>query len=185
MSEKTVRNWLIFGIIVIILAFIFVLTEPKEEQPKPVFTFPASMVVQNYSGKSYIDTIAMVTLYNIMEYDSINLSIHDMPYNMSTPTHDIAGYMTVNPYQRHVYFLFVDPQCTTVSNIDLIAHEMVHIQQYESGDLKYLMDNSGVIYKGDTIRSEDVPYDKRPHEIDAFAQERILAKSLNKMIYNR
>jgi len=185
MNEKASRNWFIFGIIVIILAFIFVLTEPDKEQSKPVFEFPTSIEVNNYSGKSYIDTIAMVTLYNIMEYDTINLSIHDMPFDMPNEKHDIAGYMTVNPFQKHTYFLFVDPQCTSISNINLIAHEMVHIQQYESGDLKHMPDNSGVIYRGDTIRSKEVPYDKRPHEIDAFKQELIIAKLLNKMIYNR
>ena len=185
MSEKSTRNWLIFGIIVIILAFIFVLTEPKEIEPKPVFEFPTSLKVDNYSGKSYIDTIAMVALYDIMEYDTISLSIHDMPYNMTNEEHTLAGYMTTNPFQRHTYFLFVDPQNTSVSNINLIAHEMQHVRQYESGDLKTLPDNSGVIFKGDTIRAKEVPYAKRAHELDAFAQELVIAKLLNQIIYNR
>jgi hypothetical protein len=185
MSDTKFIRWLIFGLVVIVAMFIFVLTEPKEKEPKPVFEFPSSIVVNNFSNKSYIDTIAMVTLYDVLELDSINLSIHDMPIGMSNENHTLAGYITANPFQRHTYFLFVDPQCTTVSNIELIAHEMSHVKQYESGDLKPLMDNSGVIYKGDTIRSAKVKYMDRAHEIDAFAQELIIAKLLNKMIYNR
>ena len=181
MNERTVRNWLIVGIIVVILAFIFVITEKKPE--KQTLSFDSSLKVENYSSKSYVDTLVLVVLDKIFEYDSITVLIHDMPIPMQDETHSVAGFITRNPFQPNVYYLFVDVQNTQVSNERLVAHEMIHLRQYEDGRLKVLPNNKGMIFDGDTIIYELLSYENRPYEVEASMGEIEIAREMRYLIY--
>ena len=57
----------------------------------------------------------------------------------------------------------------------IICHEMIHLQQYETGDLDLDMRTKTFYWKGKAYR--DIPYMDRPWEIETFRKDRKLLKA--------
>lgn len=59
--------------------------------------------------------------------------------------------------------------------ISTLAHEMSHVKQYATGQLRYDYCNSNVsIWEGKKYNSDEIDYDDLPWEIDALKSERAL-----------
>jgi len=65
--------------------------------------------------------------------------------------------------------------------IEVLSHEVIHMQQYASGNLVY--DNLDVIWKGETIGLNSKEYEERPWESDAFARQSALIDLVEKKLY--
>lgn len=61
---------------------------------------------------------------------------------------------------------------------EVIAHELIHIQQYERGQLRLLPSPLFVVWNGRTYSLLNTPYKYRPWEIDAFNRSPALARKL-------
>lgn len=56
-----------------------------------------------------------------------------------------------------------------------LAHELSHVRQYATGQLRYDYSNSSVsIWEGKKYNSDIIPYEKLPWEIDAARSEKAL-----------
>lgn len=65
--------------------------------------------------------------------------------------------------------------------IRVICHEIVHVQQYISGDLVYQDDI--LIWKGQNVDLQRVEYQEREWEIDAFRKENQLINSVEEVLW--
>lgn len=64
-----------------------------------------------------------------------------------------------------------------ISNLlDILAHESVHICQFERGDLRMSSDLKTVDWKGKTFYNTTVPYFDRPWEVEAINKTRKLVR---------
>lgn len=82
--------------------------------------------------------------------------------------------------QPHHYILYVR------EDIDLsyvICHELVHLKQYESGNLKVSADFKEITWNGH-VYNDNYPYDKREWEQEAFSKQFVLWKMFKKFKRN-
>jgi hypothetical protein len=168
-----------FGIIIAII-----INRQKEKRINH-FEFPVTMVAQNYTDNYRADTIAMVILNRIFKFDTIRLNIYNTPKHLSKDEYEIIGFIQKNPYEKHTYDFFVKRERLPVSIKTFLSHELVHLQQMERGDLIQLPGNEKILYKNDTIYYSEVPYNKRPYEIEAFSKENGIRSKLNDLLYSK
>jgi hypothetical protein len=181
------KSWLIPLIIVLLFVIgiiIGIIITKQREKRINRFEFPSTMIVNNFTTHKYADTIAMVILNKIFDYDTINLNIYYSPKNMSNAEYEIIGFIQQNPFQPHSYNVFVKKGTLPTSIKTFLSHELIHLHQMELGDLVQI-DYTKIVYKSDTIYFSQVPYDKRPYEIDAYSRQDGIHKRLNKLLYSK
>lgn len=80
-----------------------------------------------------------------------------------------------NPVTKH-YVLYIREGCGSQYTL---CHEMVHLHQYERGDLKISSDYKTVTWKGDTFDTS-TSYEDREWEKEAFSKQGFLWKQFKK-----
>jgi hypothetical protein len=83
-------------------------------------------------------------------------------------------------YYNNGFYLFTGPLSRNQS-IEVLCHEVIHMQQYSSGDLIY--DNGNITWKGETLELNSKEYENRPWEKDAFSRQTQLIKSVEDVLY--
>jgi hypothetical protein len=121
----------------------------------------------------------------ILLLDTIKLNIYSMNRDWGNDEYEIAGYIQKNPYVEHEYNIYIKESKLSISLKELLSHELFHLQQMENSELIQLQDQSKIIYKNDTINLINVPYMKRAYEIDAYDNDRLIEKKLNKLLYQK
>lgn len=181
MKKKTI--FIVIGVILGLALIIFLLTKiPKREFD--TFEFPNTMIVENNTNNRMADTITMVLLNKILEYDTMEIQIYPMPAIFETVEDmEYKAYLEPVPFNEHRYTIFLQEDINIGQLKELLSHEIVHLMQYESGRLQVLPDKSGYVWMGDTIMGVDDDYERRPHEVEARGSGFILQKKLNNILY--
>lgn len=182
-SIAFVFGWIVVAFLVF-LTFV-ILRDNYRESHKNKFEFPTTIEVSNVSSIPYLDTLVMVAVNKIMQYDSMYILISNMVVPIKAGDVQLLGYIQQNPYYTHTYNIYVDPTMRGGEKILFVAHEMIHLNQIESGRLISLPDLPGKIYDGDTIAYYKVPYSRRAFEIDAEASSGSLEQQLRHLIYDK
>jgi len=78
-----------------------------------------------------------------------------------------------------VYYLFVGA-LNRAEAIQVMSHEIVHIQQYNSGELVY--ENEEVKWQGE-VYILDEEYERRPWERDAFSKQNSVESIILNTLY--
>lgn len=106
---------------------------------------------------------------NLLGLDSIKVTIVETPHNQNEQNY-------LNKINDD-YFLFIDIDQRKSKLLRIVAHELIHIQQYESG--KLLDDKSDfVIWDDSKYRLENTPYNLRPWEAEAGRDEYQLKRKI-------
>lgn len=79
------------------------------------------------------------------------------------------------------YTICVNGNLGRAHAIDVIAHELIHLQQYHSKDL-IVGDDTVVLWRGQSYDVLGLPYADRPWEREAFSYQRELANRIRKQI---
>jgi len=142
--------------------------------------FPESYDVQNNTDYR-ADTVSLY-LAHLLELDTLNLIIVYIPEHVENKDIEFSAFIQQLPFKKNQFLLMIKREGISFSELkNVLAHEFIHIQQYTSGDL--VAYTNFVIYKGEDVYLKEVPYDERPFEIDAFAKDGKLLKSLNSVLY--
>lgn len=67
--------------------------------------------------------------------------------------------------------------------IEVISHEVVHIQQYLSGDFVYDQSNGDTYWKGELYDASNIPYERRPWEESAFDAQSSVSNKVAAILY--
>lgn len=182
------KNKVTLWILVIVLFFVFVivygmLRQNYREHHKNKIVFPTTVMALNTTSIHYLDTIAMVILNKEMGFDSLILIILPMPA-MDFGDVSLAAYVDKDPQTPHKYWMHVDPKEARKDPYTLIAHECVHISQYEFGRLYPSTFGYGMIFDGYTYLYDKVPYAQRPFEISAYLLQTTYATQARHLIYD-
>lgn len=182
------KNIFIIGLtifVIISIITIFILIERSREKNVNSFEFPSSLVVNNYTDLKRVDTVSMVILNKIFEYDSIVLNIYYMREEMKYNELEILGFIQKNPIP-HNYSVFLKKNSGKYQVMRFMSHELIHLDQMERGDLLTSINNYNyAVYKGDTIRYSIVKYKNRPFEIDAHSKDDSIYNKLFYLLFKK
>ena len=178
------KKWLrILGVIVLITILVIILIKVTKREFE-TFTFPDTMIVENYSDNKMADTITMVLLNKVLDFDTMTIYIHTIPPAfLNHEEYDFKALISKPQFVDNVYNLYLKDKLGMISLKHALTHEILHLEQYESGRLMVLPDNYGYVWEGDTIKYSDVDYKRREHEIEAIKGTRSLKYKLNEVLY--
>lgn len=83
-------------------------------------------------------------------------------------------------FYNGVHYLFIN-EMDRVDAIKVISHEIIHIYQYNSGQLFY--ENGEITWNYEKYDLSELEYDNRPWEKDAFDKETDLSNKILQILY--
>lgn len=142
-----------------------------------------SPTIEIVNGTDYdIDTTLLTIADKILELDTLTIRVY---YSRITLEQDgvIVNNFAIKNVPPHDYSIFVGKELNKAMVRKVIAHEMAHIKQYESGRLIEI-DKGIMQYDGKIINLSKTEYKNRPFEIDAFNEQGRILSMLNRIVYN-
>jgi len=174
--------WILLSAVAIltIVAVLNRVAENKASRSFAPWAFPQTYDIQNNTDYR-ADTICL-HLAQLLELDTLNLIIVYIPDHVEEGDIEFSAFVQMLPFRKNQFILMMKRDGINFSKLkEVLSHEFVHIHQYTSGDL--VAYTNFVIYKGEDVYLKEVPYDERPFEIDAFAEDGKLLKKLNNVLY--
>lgn len=171
---KSLKNWILAILAAILFGLgVWLVIKSNQDTPFKHVTFTDNNFVHNKTKVNYLDTLVLAGLH---ELNIKNKSILILPLNKSE-----FGDINVKAHIRQVdsgYIIWID-EMSRQTNFTVIAHELIHLQQYESNTL-VMAGNVGIMYNGIIYDINNMPpYDERPWEQEAFQkQDELMRKML-------
>jgi hypothetical protein len=174
MKNKVIKI-LIATIFLIVIIFLLLRIKGTNKQFRNVVLSEKNLI-SNFVNPSYYDTILMVGL-DLMKIENQSVVIRKL--SESTKGQFDGELQAHLKYHEGVFYLFMNEHDRGES-IKILAHEIVHIQQYSSGDLKY--EKGLITWMGNTTELNSQPYEMRPWENDAFDRARALSNNIESVL---
>lgn len=86
----------------------------------------------------------------------------------------------VYPYSKNLITMDIDSQLTPERLVDVMSHEMVHVQQIAKGKLKYK--GKKLYWNGKYVNHRKLSYYDHPWEHEAWRNQKILASRVWKIL---
>ena len=177
---KKILMLLILIVLVVILYF-FIKNSNAESYFKPVKLSDSNEIV-NTTTSSYMDTVVSVGL-DVLNVRNCEIVIKSMTDEMK------GNFLSQNGLSLEASIMgsngLYDVYVNGISKqtaITVLSHELVHLKQYETGDLQLIGDGK-VTWKGETINVLDLNYEDRPWEREAFQTQTDVANKIKKILY--
>ena len=160
----------------ITLVALALIKEDKEEYFNQVELSNTNSVINSLDRLHYYDTILTVGM-GAAGLTGVTVVINDMT--------DAARNQFNGELKAHIrlyngtYYLFVGALNRSEA-IEVMAHEIVHIQQYQSGELVY--ENNELKWQGEVYSLEE-EYERRPWERDAFEKQNAIQTNILNILY--
>ena len=178
------KRWIliVIGVIVIGIIAFFIIKESLKEEAE--LTFPQTILVENVTDKD-VDKIVKAIAHHVLAYDTIHIGLVYVPEQLENVGDiKIRAFIQKNIFKNNTYLIFLAKDLRASEYKFVLSHEMAHLDQYERGDLIQVgLGLEEVVYMGDTINFYEIPYDKRPHEKDAYDEEDVIYQQLDKVLY--
>ncbi len=169
---------IVVGIILILLIVFLILKVDLKEKTFNQVELTNNNIIENELFPTYYDTILNVAMEQMKLSDHIVIMGQLSESTKSKFDGDLKAHVR---YIDPNFFLFMD-KLNRHEAIEVLCHEVIHMQQYSSGDLVY--DNNGnVTWKGETIELSSKQYENRSWENDAFNRQKQLIKSVENILY--
>jgi hypothetical protein len=176
--KKKVIYLLIAVLILFGLFFLLLKGKGEEKYFLPVELSNNNTITNNVLPK-YLDTILSVGL-DQLGLVGVNLVVNDMSESAQSlvPNYELKAHIRE---WNGTFYLFVG-DFDKENAITILSHELIHIHQYYSEELKY---SEGFVYwKGDEFDLNGTEYDKRPWEEDAFDREKPLSNAISNVLFD-
>ncbi len=179
MKRKTLVILVLSVLLVGFISFLLINTPVREEGYFNQVELSDNNFVTNSEPNTFYDTIISVRL-DEAGISGINVVVSELSFG-AKENFDYGELKAHVRYFNGTYYLFLDKYDRREA-IDIISHEIIHISQYNTGQLSY---ENGVLYwEGKFYDLENLDYDNRPWERDAFSRESVLASKVSKKLYN-
>lgn len=132
------------------------------------------------NSKYNMETVCKIILTEILKLPNVELQIvtdDKLVKKFDTDTVEMQALLDRLPVP-HKYCLHLRG-VLSMSILSIICHEMVHLKQYESGDLK--LEGTTFFWKGQEYNHTD--YWSRPWEIEARREQIDIEKQVKKLYY--
>ena len=177
--KKNKIIWIIVAIVILGLV-IFLIT--RKERPFNQLDIPITNSVKNQTELEYVVPIINAGLYQL-KIDSTYIMVKPMSLIMKTnglgdKDYDLMGSLLGN---RNQFMMYLD-NINRYDGMDIIAHELIHLDQYHSGRLVKREGFNSVLWEGKIYDVTTIPYKERPWEIEAFNRDKDLRKKIYDML---
>lgn len=161
------------GLIIILL---YILTNKSENRPFNVVEIKTHNQIINEVHKTYYDTILNVAM-NEKNISGQTIIINKLSEESKSQFNgELKAHIR---YHNSKFYLFID-NLSRKEAIKVLSHEVIHIDQYLTGKLKY--ENNTTIWNGEVVSVGD--YGDRPYEIDAFNRQTPLIHSVENVLWD-
>lgn len=178
-NKKIILLLLLLFLALVFVGFYYINNNDGGDDYFNNITLSENNLIVNNAQPKYIDTILSVGL------DQAGLAGVTVVVNeMSDGAENMIPDYELKAHIREwggVFYLFIGSVSKSEA-IKVLSHEIIHIHQYYSDELKYF--DGKVYWKGDEYDLNDVNYDKRPWEEDAFDRERPLSNAVGAILLN-
>jgi predicted metallopeptidase len=168
---------IVSALLVVSLVFFFMILGQAADRPFNQVVLSEANSITNGALPTFYDTIISVGL------DRAGIKDQNVIVNILS---DGAKEQFEGQLKAHIrtlngsFYLFIS-DLDKEDAIRVICHEIVHIQQYISGDLVY--QDGILIWKGQTVDLNRVEYQEREWEIDAFRKETEIVNSVEQVLW--
>ena len=173
--------FILLGVLILIIVLLLVYLGTKEEKPFNQVQLNTQVnSVTNVTEYEYYDTIIHVGLQEL-GLEGIDIRVSPLSetarQNFQSAGGDLYAHIRESDGK---YFLFILPTSKSQS-ITIIAHELIHLTQYHSKKLTY---SDGVVtWEGRPYGVDEVSYNIRPWEEEAFQLEGELSNKISNILY--
>lgn len=167
---------IVLGVIVLLILLFLIFESNREERVFNKVVLSNFTTIDNEVFPTYYDTVLSVAM------NKMGVGGHVIVEQLS----DVAKSQFNGDLKAHIryfnskFYLFTGKMSRSES-IEVLCHEVVHMQQYISGDLVY--NNNFIIWMGDKMELNSKEYLDRPWEKDAFDRQSQLIKSVESVLY--
>lgn len=169
---------------VLALAYVIYLGSKQKDVKFNAVELSEDHQIINQTSRNYLDTIISVGLSEMgisgFKVYVMNLG-EEFKNNPAKGTGDMNLKATVFNYGSD-FIMYVDESVDKGLAIEVITHELIHLGQFWSGDLKVINKSGTVIWKGQIIEALSVDYESRPWEIEAFDKGRKLSSDVSDIL---
>ncbi len=173
---------LIASILTLTMSSLFIGCDAFSSESKPFnkVDLTENNLILNYSNVDYYDTIISVGL----DLAGVNGVMVQMQKLSDEAKGNFNGELKAHiRYYNGIYYLFIDDM-DREQGIEVIAHEIIHILQYNTGQLDYDIQTGNVIWENQTLSVNDIEYESRPWETDAHQRDGQLSIKIRDILYN-
>jgi hypothetical protein len=179
MKRKTLIILVLSVLLVGLISFLLINTSVREEDYFNQVELSDNNFITNTEVNAFYDTIISVGL-DEAGISGVNVVVSELS-NGAKEKFDYGELKAHVRYFNGTYYLFLDKYGRRES-IEIISHEIIHISQYNTGQLIY--ENGELYWEGEFYDLETLDYDNRPWERDAFSGESNLSSKILKKLYN-
>ena len=177
------KKYIIIAAVALFVGALAYLIWKSNSRVENEFVFPETIEIVENVGIENIDKYSAIILHEILEIDTMHLSIAKMPNALKVQGGvTMAAWIQQDPFKPNKYMILWNTDIKTKYRYTL-AHELYHLHQMERGDLWMYPGEPYVIWEGDTVDFFEVPYNQRPHEVEAHAFDGRVARDLDKLLY--
>ena len=178
-NKKIILLILLFLLALLFVGFFYINNGQEGEDYFNNITLSENNIIVNNTKPKYIDTILSIGLdkAGLVGVTVVVNEMSDGAENM-IPDYELKAHIRE---WEGVFYLFIGSVSKSEA-IRVLSHEIIHIHQYYSDELKYF--DGKVYWRGDEYDLNDVNYDKRPWEEDAFDRERSLSNAVGEVLLN-
>jgi len=179
MKSTLKKSLLLIGILILLIFLLVIFLKKPTDIPFNRIKLNEDNIIVNRATQPYLDTIVNVGL-DELNIQKILVVIRPITSEIKTQLNqketdlDVKAFIVGKNNQYIIYIVDMDRN----SSMDVISHELIHLQQTESGRL--VKGTQSVIWEGIEYSSQ-IEYDKRPWEIDAYSN----SNDLKHKIQNR
>jgi hypothetical protein len=164
--------WLLFFIITIFI-FNSCSCERKDEILINDVNYKQSNQVINHIKNNYLENIIYVGLYEL-RLDSLTVNLYYLPDNLKVvmlgDDKVITNAMVFRNFERN-YSIFINENSINKNIVEYIAHELIHIQQFNSNRLIVFNELNYIKFDHKIYLTTQTNYQNRPWEIEAFSKQ--------------
>jgi hypothetical protein len=180
MKRKTLIILVLSVLLVGLISFLLINTSVREEDYFNQVELSDNNFITNTEVNAFYDTIISVGL-DEAGISGVNVVVSELS-NGAKEKFDYGELKAHVRYFNGTYYLFLDKYGRRES-IEIISHEIIHISQYNTGQLSY--ENGELYWDGEFYDLENLDYDNRPWERDAFIRETDLGIRVYSKLYNK
>lgn len=137
--------------------------------------------VSNLTNKNYLDTIVHVGLNNLGVKGSV-MTLRPLDPNTKSILGESGELKAHIKYRNGMYDIFISDNISKYEAVQIISHELVHLQQYEKGSL-VIGKNNTPIWKGEVFDMSKAEYERLPWEAEAFLEQGRVQRGIEAVLY--
>ena len=152
---------------VILIGYFISINNSITKKLKPEYSQESIVLINNTQYN--LEPPVKLMLSEVLCIDSVSIKFE---YMDGIYAEKYAAFIIEDFFFKHHYAIFLSRHLRGSKLGVVLAHELVHLDQFEKGDLQQLNFYTGMyIYKGDTIDTNIIEHDDRAFEIDALNRE--------------